>query len=83
MNQSRMIVCSSEQKKRILQSLGEESSFFDGVFFSKKEFLEKYFFSYTNDTLIYLIHKYHWHLDVVRTYLKYLYVIDLKKKYKN
>lgn len=80
---NKIIICPNEEKLKILGKLGKEKKFQNIKFYTKEEFLKEACFSYDEKCLFYVMKKYHWHIDVVRTYLSYLYVIDEKKNYEN
>ena len=80
---SQIIICPNAQKLRVLKEQSKTSSFSAVTFFTKEEFFQKYYFDYDERTLFYLMKKYHWDIDVCRTYLSYFYVIDEEKKYQN
>ena len=76
-----LIVCPSLIKKKILDQYHDKLYSFK--FMTKQEFKNHYYFSYDNKTINYLMENYHYHIDVCKTYLESLYVIDLDQKYQN
>ena len=48
---------------------------------TKVEYLNNYYFSYTDDTIYYLMKKYNYNIDVCKVYLNNLYMIDINKEY--
>ena len=76
-----LIVCPTSIKEKILSKYNDK--IYDWKFMTKQEFKDHYFFSYDNVTINYLMEKYNYNIDVCKTYLKNLYVIDINKKYKN
>ena len=76
-----LVICPNEQKLKILNQLQQESKIYNIKFITKEEYLKNYFFSYQDKAILYLMKKYHYKVDVCKVYLKYLYVIDEKKKY--
>ena len=78
-----LVICPDEQKLKILNQLQQESKLYNIKFMTKEEYLKNYFFSYQDKAILYLMKKYHYKVDVCKVYLKYLYVIDEKKKYHN
>ena len=78
-----LIICPNEQKLKILDKLEKENKLYNLKFMTKEEYLSNYFFSYDDKALLYLMKKYHYKVDVCKVYLKYLYVIDDDKIYKN
>ena len=80
---SKIIVCPLEEKMRLLKENSTSSSLENIKYMTKEEFFNHYYFSYDEKAVFYLMKKYHWNIDVVHTYLSYLYVIDEKKTYQN
>lgn len=78
-----LIICPTAEKEKILTKLEEENSLLNIKFMTKEEYLTNYFFSYDEKAILYLMKKYHYKVDVCKVYLKYLYVIDDEKEYKN
>lgn len=76
-----LIVCPNKIKMRILNRYCNQLTSFK--FMTKEEFKSHYFFSYDNQAILYLMEKYHYHIDVAKTYLENLYVVDLNKEYKS
>lgn len=67
-----------------INTIIENSHFFLNIkYMTKEEYMSKYFFSYTNKTLDYLITKYNYNLDFAKIIINNLYVIDINKEYKN
>ena len=79
----KIMICPNSEKIRILEEKNQDSSFHSIHFYTKNSFLKEYFFDYDEKVLFYLRKKYGWDLDVVRTYLSYLYVIEEEKFYQN
>ena len=75
----KVIICPNEEKIRRLKEMNQDSSFCDVKFYTKNEFLEKYYFFYDKEIYFYLIRKYHFHIDVIKTYLDSLYGIEDKE----
>ncbi len=78
-----LIICPTEEKNRILERMCHEDTFYNIKFMTKKEFIDNYFFSYTDEALYYLVKKYNYNLDVAKVYLNNLIVIDENKNYKS
>lgn len=78
-----LIICPNDYKMSILDSYSNEEKLHNFKFMSKKEFIDNYYFSYDEKAIEYLMDKYNYNLDVCKVYLKYLYVIDINKEYKN
>lgn len=76
-----LIVCPSLIKKKILDQYHDKLYSFK--FMTKQEFKNHYYFSYDNKTINYLMENYHYHIDVCKTYLESLYVINIDQKYQN
>lgn len=80
-NDDLVIVCPSTVKKKILNKYCDK--LYNFTFMSKEEFKNHYYFKYSNLTINYLLEKYNYNLDVCKTYLDSLYVIDINKNYTN
>lgn len=78
--ESTLVICPNEIKKEILLKKRE---LIDAKFMTKEEYKKRYLFSYTNQTLNYLMEKYGYILEVARMMVEELYVIDLEKTYHN
>lgn len=80
---SKLIICSNDEKIKLLKELNKNKEIKDIKFMTKEEYIKNYFFDYDNDTLYYLMNKYNYNLDVCKVYLKNMLVIDINKTYKN
>ena len=81
MDKSKLIICPNEEKLKILLSFNNDKEIHNIKFMTKVEFLNNYYFSYTDDTIYYLMKKYNYNIDVCKVYLDNLYVIDINKEY--
>ena len=81
MSKSKLIICPNEEKNKILLSLSKEKEIYPIKFMTKKEYIDNYYFSYSDDTIYYLMKKYDLNIDVCKVYLNNLYVIDIDKDY--
>ena len=59
-----IIICEESYKKEILKIVNEEHLFLNLKFYSKKEFIEKYYFKIKNEALIYLMVNYHLKIEL-------------------
>ena len=80
---NKIVICPNEEKLNILDKLNNSNELHNIKFMTIKEFIDSYYFSYTEDALFYLIKKYKFNIDVAKVYLKNLYFIDINKEYKN
>lgn len=78
-----LIICPNDYKMSVLDSYSNNDNLHNIKFMDKKEFINNYYFTYDERAIQYLIDKYKYNLDVSKVYLKYLYVIDINKEYKN
>lgn len=78
-----LIICPNSYKMKLLDKLSKDDTLYDIKFMTKSEFFENYFFSYDEKAIIFIMKKYNYKLDVVKTLFKYLYVIDENKNYAN
>lgn len=76
----KLIICPNDIK---LQLLGNNNELTNIKYMTKSEYLSKYYFSYDDKALYYLIDKYNLNIDVVKVYLNNLYVINEDKDYKD
>ncbi len=75
-----LIICPNSIKLRLLE---QKKNLLPIKFMTKDEFVKNYFFSYDNKAIDYLMTKYQYALEVSKTIMKQLYVIDVNKKYSN
>ena len=80
---NKIVICPNEEKLNILDKLNNSNELHNIKFMTIKEFIDSYYFSYTEEALFYLIKKYKFNIDVAKVYLKNLYFIDINKEYKN
>ena len=71
-----IIICNNEYKNKLLKEFTEQKIFKDIKFYTKKSFLEEYYFKYDKKTIPYLINKYHLKIDILENYLTKLYYIE-------
>ena len=57
MSKSKLIICSNEEKIKILLSFNNSKELHNTKFMTKNEFFNNYYFSYTDDTIYYLMKK--------------------------
>ena len=76
----KLIICPNDTK---LQLLGNNNELTNIKYMTKREYLSKYYFSYDDKALYYLMDKYNLNVDVVKVYLNNLYVINEDKDYKD
>ena len=70
-----IIICEQSYKMAILQNLSSKHLFKHLKFYTQREFIQEYFFSYDEEALYYLITKYHFKIDVAKMYLDNLYYV--------
>jgi len=78
-----IIVCENKYKNYLLKKMSQNHIFLNVKFYSKKEFLEEYLFSYDEKAVYYLVSKYNFKVEIAKMYLSNLYYIDEGKKYKS
>lgn len=83
MTKSKLIICPNEEKLKILLELNNSKELNPIKFMTKNEFFNNYYFSYNDETIYYLMKKYHFNIDVCKVYINNLYVIDINKEYKS
>ena len=77
-----LIVTEDCYKLDLLNKINEKKELINLKFITKKEFFSKYYFSYDEKTIYYLIENYDINESVARIYLDNLYYVD-HKKYNN
>ena len=80
---TKIVVCSNEYKNKQLLDYSLNPSFSSIRYMSKDEFFNHYYYEYDERSYVYLMKKYHFHLDVCKVYLNNMVFIDLEKKYKS
>lgn len=73
------MICPTSIKKEILLQEEENQTLHSMKFYTKKEFLDLYYFSYDEKAVYYMMKKYHYPVDVAYEYLSYLYSIEDKE----
>ena len=76
----KLIICPNDTK---LQLLGSNNELTNIKYMTKSEYLSKYYFSYDDKALYYLMDKYNLNVDVAKVYLNNLYIINEDKDYKD
>ena len=71
-----LIICESDNKKKILNKINECKKLIPVKFISLKELYNLYYFNYDEKALYYLINKYNFKYDVAKTYLDKLIYIE-------
>ena len=80
---NKIVICPNEEKLNILEKLEKNRNLHNIKFMTIKEFIDNYYFSYTEEALFYLMKKYNYNIDAAKVYLRNLYFIDINKDYKN
>ena len=76
-----IIICENDYKECLLKKFSSNKLFLNVKFYTKKSFFENYFYKYKDNTLLYLINKYGFKVDIAKMYLEKLYYIDENKTY--
>ncbi|MBE6157281.1 MAG: hypothetical protein E7160_00585 [Firmicutes bacterium] len=76
-----LIICPNEEKMKLLDSFNSDNKLYNIKFMTKKEFIDNYYYKYTDEAIFYLMNKYNYDIDVCKVYLNNLYVIDIDKEY--
>ncbi len=77
-----IIICENAYKNYILKYFSEQNIFLNVKFYSKKEFIQKYLFTYNEKEMYYLRHTYNLKPSIAKMYLDNLYFIQ-DKEYKS
>ena len=75
-NNKTLIICSNSNKKLILKEMNKYNKLFNIKFMTKDEFYKKCYFDYDEQTIYYLMNKYHIKYDISLSYIKYLMYIN-------
>jgi len=78
-----IIVCENSYKTYLLKEMSKNHIFLNVKFYSKKEFLNEYLFSYDEKAIYYLFNKYKYKVEIAKMYLENLYFIKDNKEYKS
>lgn len=81
-NDNVIIITPNSYKNKILEYLTKNKLFHQIKFYSMKEFIDEYLYTYKDDVLYYVSSKYNLNYDVASIILKNLYYID-DKEYNN
>lgn len=74
----KIIIASTNKKRKILEEFDQETNLQSVKFLSKKELIEKLYFSYDKRSIYYLVKKYHLKVENAIMYLDNLYYIEDK-----
>ena len=78
-----IVVTPNSNKLKLLDSFNNEKDLHNIKFMTKNEFINNYYYSYDDKTILYLLKKYHLNIDIVKVYLNYMNIIDINKEYKS
>lgn len=73
-----IVITSYENKVNILKEINKKDKLINIKFLTKEELLKKYYFSYDEKTIYYLMNKYGYKYEVAKLYLDNLYYISNK-----
>ena len=79
----KLIICPNDIKMKLLSNYSSDQELLNIKFMTKNEYLTKYYFSYDEKAIYFLMDKYNLNIDVAKVYLNNLYVIDENKNYKD
>lgn len=79
---STVVITTYEEKKHILKNLSHENKLLNLKFYTFEEIKKNLFFDYGNDTILYVMEKYHKNLSIAKTYIENLYFLKDSKKSK-
>ena len=63
-----IVVTPNSNKLKILDSFNNDKELHNIKFMTKKEFIDNYYCSYDDKTILYLLKKYHLNIDIVKVY---------------
>ncbi len=70
-----IIICENSYKKAILNNLTNQNIFYNVKFYTKKEFIQEYLFSFDEKAIHYLVSKYNLKISIAKMYLNNLYFL--------
>ena len=70
-----IFICENSYKKAILNNLTKQNIFCNVKFYSKKEFIQEYLFSFDERAIYYLVSKYNLKISIAKMYLNNLYFL--------
>ena len=73
-----IIITNYSNKLNILKELNNLDKLININFLTKEELLKKYYFSYDENAIYYLMNKYNLNIEVANIYLKNMYYIENK-----
>lgn len=71
-----IIICENSYKKAILKDLTNQNTFCNVKFYTKKEFIQEYLFSFDERAVYYLVSKYNLKISIAKMYLNNLYFLS-------
>ena len=74
-----LIICNNVLKNKILTQIGQNDNLVNHKFMSMQELINHYYFTYTDETICYLMNKYGFKYSVSKIYLNNLYYVGDKK----
>lgn len=78
-----LIICSKSHKKRILKEMNNYDRLFPVTFMTREEFLEGCYFKYDEESIYFLMSKYHIKYDIALTYIRSLIYLDNRRHSNN
>ena len=78
-----LIITPNSNKIRLLDRFNNDKELHNIKFMTKKEYLDNYYYSYDDKTIMYLLKKYQLNIDIIKEYLSYMNIIDINKEYKS
>lgn len=78
-----LIICSNSHKKRILKEMNNYDRLFPVTFMTREEFLEGCYFKYDEESIYFLMSKYHIKYDIALTYIRSLIYLDNRRHSNN
>lgn len=78
-----LIICSNSHKKRILKEMNNYNRLFPVTFMTREEFLEGCYFKYDEESIYFLMSKYHIKYDIALTYIRSLIYLDNRRHSNN
>ena len=83
MQKEKIIICSYDEKIKLLKKEASKPEISFVKYMTKEEFFRAYYFSYDNKAIYYLVDKYNYPVDVCHEYINEMYDIELDRTYEN
>lgn len=74
-----LIVVNDLDKERIIKKINTQKELFSGKVIGYREFIKKFYFDYSDKTIVYIVEKYQVSQEIAEIYLKNLYFLNFQE----